>query len=194
MEIMKRIFIVHCWQGAPSDFWYPWLAHELAERGLEAHVPEMPDTNSPAIEKWISKLSEEVGIPDEETYFVGHSIGCQAVFRYLQSLSNPRVGGMLCVAGWFNLPSLETVEEKEIAGPWLQNDLNTTKLKKLLEGKLTAVFSTNDPHVPLTDADLFQEELGARVIIESGMGHYDSESTTELPIALEEILKIAIKK
>ena len=32
---------------------------------------------------------------DENTYFVGHSIGCQAIMRYLESVDVKKIGGVL---------------------------------------------------------------------------------------------------
>src|SRR3989344_1157111 len=83
---MKRVFVIHRWSGGPEDDWRPWLKEELEAKGYEVVVPEMPETEHPQIGKWVAKIAEVVGMPDENTYFVGHSIGCQTIMRYLQTL------------------------------------------------------------------------------------------------------------
>ncbi len=189
---MKRVFIIHCWQGTPTDFWYPWLKEQFEAKGFEVQVLEMPETDAPDINLWVPTLAQAGGVVDAETYFVGHSIGCQTIFRYLQTLpETTQLGAVVCVAGWFNLPNLETDEEQEIAKPWLTLPLDTDKLKKMLAGKLVAIFSDDDKHVPITDAEMFKEKLGGRIIIETGYGHFDSEDMTELPTVLTEVLKIS---
>ena len=88
----RRVFIVHGWGGNPKEGWFPWLRNELEKRNFEVSVPEMPDTNHPLIGSWVRTLAEVVGTPDSETYFVGHSIGCQTIFRYLETIGQSAGG------------------------------------------------------------------------------------------------------
>src|SRR3989344_3288848 len=148
---MKRVFIIHCMQGTPSDFWYPWLKKELERRGFEVHVPEMPDTDYPKIEPWVATLKNNVGGIDDETYFVGHSIGCQTILRFLESFpSESRIGGSVFVAGGASLQNL-TDEEKEITQSWLSEPFDTNKVKQILN-KSVAIFSDDDPYVSLDNS------------------------------------------
>ena len=49
---MKRVFIIHGWEGFPEEGWFPWLKNELEAKGFEVHVPNMPDSEHPRIQKW----------------------------------------------------------------------------------------------------------------------------------------------
>lgn len=187
----KRIFIIHGWEGYPEEGWFPWLKKELEKRDFEVFVPVMPNTGEPKIEEWVPFLSKLVGKPDENTYFVGHSIGCQAIMRYLKKLDNIKIGGVVFVAGWFNLVNLETKEEEKIAKPWLETSINLEKVKNNSK-KIIAIFSDNDQFVPLSDSDIFKKELGAEIIIEHNKGHFSGgDGVTELPIVLEKILEMS---
>ena len=75
----------------------------------------MPNTNSPKIEKWVGFLEKNIKSADTDTYFIGHSIGCQTILRYLERLpESTKVGGVVFVAGWFNLKeSAYTAEKKK---------------------------------------------------------------------------------
>ncbi|MEK7531450.1 MAG: alpha/beta hydrolase, partial [Patescibacteria group bacterium] len=87
--------------------WFPWLKTELEKNGFQVHVPAMPESAEPKIEAWVSHLSKIVGDVDKNTYFVGHSIGCQTILRYLETLpADKKVGGATFVAGWFTLMNL----------------------------------------------------------------------------------------
>ncbi len=100
----KRVFIIHGWDGYPEEGWFPWLKKELDKRGFIVQIPAMPDTSEPKIEVWIPFLSKLVGQADENTFFVGHSIGCQAIIRYLQTLPDGiKIGGAVFVAGWYSV-------------------------------------------------------------------------------------------
>ena len=89
---MKTVYMVHGWSGSPESCWFPWLKKELENRGFRVEAPTMPNPDNPEINSWTSHLASIVGEADENTYFIGHSIGCQAIMRYAQSLNAP-VGG-----------------------------------------------------------------------------------------------------
>ena len=185
--------MIHGWGGEPNVGWMLWLRKELEKKGFEVIAPQMPNTDYPKIDEWVGFLKQKVGEPDENTYFVGHSIGCQTVLRYLEKLpENVKVGGALFVAGWFNLTSevYEDEEDAEIAKPWLETPIDCDKILTHTK-KFTALFSDKDPYVPVEDSEIFKEKLGAKIIIQHNRGHFAGEDgTTELPVALEELLKI----
>ncbi len=141
---MERVFIVHGWGGSPKNNWIPWLKSEIEKMGYEVTAPKMPNTESPEIDEWVAELRKVVGNPDTNTYFIGHSIGCQTILRYLETIHSP-VGGALFVAGWFNLENLEDEESKEIAKPWIQTPIDISKVTGVLP-KSILIISTNDDY------------------------------------------------
>lgn len=188
--MQKRVFIIHGWDGSPQNCWFPWLKKELKKKGFDVEVLSMPHPENPTIEDWVGHLSNIVGKPDKNTYFVGHSIGCQTILRYIEQLQEP-AGGVVCVAGFFRLLHLATDEEKEIAKPWLETPLNCDKIKQKA-GKIIAIFSDDDPDVDLGDKELFEKYLNAKIFLEHNKGHFsDDAGVKELPSALNAVLEIA---
>ena len=63
------------------------------------------------------------------------------------------------------------------------------KIKKATKN-FVAIFSDNDPYVPLTNIDIFRDGLGAKSIIEKKKGHFtEGDKVLEIPIVLKELLK-----
>ena len=186
---MKRVFIVHGWGGHPEEGWFPWLKKELEGRGFKVFVPAMPDPDEPKIETWIPFLTKLVATPDLNTFFVGHSIGCQAIIRYLETLPEDiKIGGAVFVAGWYNLRNLETEEEKRIAGPWVNTPRNDERIRKVVN-KAVAIFSDNDPFVLPENQESWREKVGAKIIVEHNKGHFSgNDGVLSLPSALEAIM------
>lgn len=182
--------MVHQWMAGAEGDWRPWCKGELEQRGYEVLVPDMPDIDTPVIEKWVGHLADVVGTPDKDTYFIGHSIGCQAVLRYLAAYNfEPleTVGEAVFVAGWFDLENLEDEEIAAIARPWIQTPIDILKVKAVLP-KSTLIISDNDPY------DAFEEnkrrfgEMGAKIVVLRGARHITAEDGfTELPVALSEL-------
>lgn len=192
----KRVFIVHGWDGKPSGAWLPWLKKELEAKGFEVHVPQLPDAGSPRIYNWIPALAEVVGTADENTYFVGHSMGCQTIARYLETLPEGlKVGGVIFVAGFFkHLSGLEDDEDVRATDKhWLETSINLNKIQTHIK-KSVAIFSDDDPWVPLDNQDDYREILKSEIIIEHAKGHFrgSRDKTKELPIVLDKLLEIAI--
>ncbi len=186
---MKRVFIVHGWGGHPGECWFPWLKQELEARKYVVQILTMPNTNHPTIQEWIAYLQQQVKKPDQDTYFVGHSIGCQTIMRYLEQITE-KIGGAVFVGGFFHLTGLTTDEEQAIAKPWIETPIDLDKVKQTTK-HFVAILSDNDPFVPLTNQDIFKKKLGATIIIEKNKGHLNDESNTkQLPSALHALLTI----
>ena len=125
---MRRVIIVHRWDGNPKGDWYPWLKKELEKIGFKVIIPAMPNSSEPQIEEWVSHLQKTVGKLDEETLFVGHSIGCQAIMRSLEKLPrHTKVTGCVFVAGFFDL-IIHSPEELKIAHPWTNTKINFLRI------------------------------------------------------------------
>ena len=178
-----RAFIVHCWEGTPNDFWYPWLERELGKRGFLVCNLSMPDTLNPQIAPWVQKLKNAVGHVRPDDIFIGHSIGCQTIGRFLEKQLNT-CSGVLFVAGWTQLKGLSE-EQKVTAAPWLTQEL---RLQNIASRALSwdILLSDNDPWVEAdAHAKIFTENLGANVHVVPQRGHFDNpEKDKTLPEAL----------
>lgn len=183
--LKKRVFIIHGWGGNPDDAWISWLRKKLMEKGFAVLAPKMPDIENPKIKEWVSFLSDLVGKPDEETFFVGHSIGCQTIMRYLEKIYPQKISGAIFVAGWFNLKNLESPKEEKIAEPWVETPIDFKKVKNSTTS-LNVILSDNDPFVPLGDKKIFENKLGAKIILQKDKGHFtEDDGVIEIPEILE---------
>jgi uncharacterized protein len=191
----KRVFIIHGWDFNPGMNWYGSVKENLEQHGFEVIVPSMPDSHHPSITEWVDYLQKIVGEVDSDTYFIAHSIGCRTVMKFLESevADGDSCGGVIFVGGWFTLSPAATPdsEYKSIAKPWLDMNLNFSRIKNKA-AKFVAFFSDNDPYVPMNNITLFQDNLDAEVILESGMGHFDEESgVQELDVVASKIIEIS---
>ncbi len=192
---MKKAIIVHGWDGHPKEGWFPWLKNQLEKKGFTVNIPQLPQPEKPRIDKWIPFLIKSFPNPDKNTYFVSHSMGCQAIARYLEKLpKNIKVGGVIFVAGFFKkLTGLEDDPDVQETGKhWLDANINFEKIKSHLK-KSIAIFSDDDPYVPLDNQYDFKNKLRSKIIIEHKKGHFsaDLDNATKVPIVLESILEIS---
>lgn len=157
----KRVFIIHGWGGSPNEPLHKWLKLKLEKKGFKVIVPQMPNPEKPEIEAWVSRLEEIVGTPDESIILVGHSIGCQAILRYLEKLNLiSKIGGVVFIAPWLTLSNLESEEEWQVADSWLNTPIREIDVIKHAP-KMTAIFSDNDPYVPSENIEMFKRRFNA---------------------------------
>jgi predicted alpha/beta hydrolase family esterase len=191
--MVKKIYIVHGWGATPKEPMLVWLKNELEKNGFKVVFPEMPNTEEPEINAWVNKLKQIVGDLNEDTYFFGHSIGCQTILRYLEKQpSDVKVGGIVFLAPWFHLQGIEDEEGvEEIAKPWLETPIDLNRVKSHTD-KIVAIFSDDDPYVPVSETNIFKERLNAKTIVEHKKGHFIGEyGVDDNSRALKELLEIA---
>ena len=182
-----RAFIIHGWGGNPKGDWIPWIADQLKSKGYQVITPEMPDTDNPKITPWVNKLKEVVGKLEKSDVLIGHSIGCQAILRFLETLQiDEKVNKVIFVAPWMKLANLSGEEEWEIVKPWLKTPIDFNKVKNKAESFI-ALFSDNDPWVSLEDnVQIFRKNLDSKIVILKDKGHFsEDEGINELPEILD---------
>lgn len=151
----------------------------------------MPHPLVPTIADWVETLSKTVGKPDQDTIFVGHSIGCQTILRYLETMDTP-VRGAVFVAGFFKLSGLRSEDERAIAKPWKETPMDLGKIKHILTRSI-AIFSENDRFVPLEEnREAFKQNLDSEIVVDADKKHFaGDQGIVELPSALEAVRRIA---
>jgi predicted alpha/beta hydrolase family esterase len=183
---MKRVIIVHGWQSTPQDGWKPWLKQELQAAGFEVSIPIMPQPDRPHPGGWVQKLARTIRMPDSDTYFVGHSLGCIAILRYLEVLESPaRVGGAVFVAGFAS--DLTREGYKDELALFFSQPINWAHVRRHT-GRIIAINSDNDPWVAPENLKVFADKLGAETHLMSGMGHFGQ---SELPEVRDAVLELA---
>ncbi len=179
---------MHGWGGNPKGNWFQWLKKELEARNVIVEIPAMPNTEAPEIEHWVNHLAKCVDAEDENI-LIGHSMGCQAILRYLEKKpEGVKVSGAILVAGF--ITSLSDVitsnpQEMEIAKPWLETPIDLEKIKTQA-GKFVSILSDNDQYIPEDNWEAFRK-LG-EIIILHGKGHIQEQQEPRILEAAEKLL------
>ena len=188
---MKKIYLVHCWDGTSSDGWYPWLAEKINNKNVNLNKFDMPNTANPKIDEWVDYLNNKVDLLNEETYFIGHSIGCQTILRYLETKEITKIGGILFVAPWLDLlpEAIEDEDSYNTAKPWINTPIDFEKIKRFTNN-ISCIFSDNDYFVSLEQEKEFRNKLNAKTIIVNNKGHISQDDDV---YELQEILDLTQK-
>ncbi len=183
-----KVVIIHGYQGVPNGGFRPWLKKELEARGFEVRMPAMPTPDAPRLEEWVATIGREAA--GENCILVGHSLGCTAILRYLEQVKK-KVAGAVLVAGFAE----RLGDGFEATENFVDSPLDFARVRKNCS-KMVAIFSDNDPYVPLDRGDIIKEKLGAEVIVKHNAKHFsgpvDNESScTKLPDVVDAIMKFS---
>jgi len=182
---MKKVFIIHGFNGEPNGGWRPWLMGELAKQNIYACALPMPRPDAPIKEEWVKTISDAVGSPNEEIFLVGHSLGVPAILRYLESLSDgQKIGGAILVSGPIN-------EIKRDGYSYVNNFLNTPfnyrQIKNVCE-KFVIIHGVDDPAVSYKEAEELAKSLSCSLIpIPNGKHLNGSAGFYKLPELLDSL-------
>lgn len=178
----KNVIIVHGYTASPQKNWFPWLKAELGSLGALVYVPEMPESSSPNPDKWQQYLTDLPIEIDENTLFIGHSLGCVTVLRFLeqQLTKQQKVGGYILVSGFDS--EQETLPE---LASHTQDQLNYDVLINASD-KRVSIISSNDEIVSPKSSKLLANSLKTEIVVEDNAGHFlDRDGYVEFPSLLK---------
>ncbi len=168
---MTKIFIIHGFEGNPSEGWFPWLKEELEKLGCRVFVPQLPNPENPELQGWLDAFEEY--IPQlENSVVVGHSLGVAFLLSVIERLNKP-VKAAFFVAG-FTAP-LNDPEFDEFIGTFVGRQFEWNKIRRNCK-KFYVITSDNDSYVPLEQGRNLAKNLKAELIILKNAGHINKEA------------------
>jgi predicted alpha/beta hydrolase family esterase len=187
---MKKVFIVHGFNGEPNGGWMPWLMGELAKKNIYACALPMPTPNDPRKEEWVETIKNVIKDPNEEIFLVGYSLGVPAILRYLEGLKDgEKIGGAVLLSGPFNIIIRDGYNS---VNGFLDGPFNFEHIKKVCE-KFLIIHGDNDKSVPFSDAEIFSKELSGELIPISNGGHLGGrDGFYKLPELVDSLVKMIL--
>ncbi len=167
---MKNALILHGTSNNHQGNWFPWLKKELKKRGYQVWVPDLPSSDKPNAKIYNKFL---LGNKDwkfnRESVIVGHSSGAVEILSLLQNLPHDVVVKKCIFVGVFK----DNLGE-EIFDGLFEEPFAFKKIKKHAN-EFIFVHSDNDPYCPLGHAQYLSRELGGKLIVKKGQGHFNLE-------------------
>jgi len=180
---IRRVLILHGWGADSHDNWFPWLKGELEKKGVDAYCPDLPETNVPKQEAWLSEIRKLAGGFDSGLALVGHSLGTIAIMRTLESLRpGEKIGKAVLVSGF-----TWGLDIREISD-FFKTEFDWEKIRGHAH-EITVMNSDNDPYFPVQEGEKLRDNLKAKLIVEHGAGHINEGSPGFRKRLLETLLE-----
>ncbi len=99
---MKTCIIIHGTYGSPNENWFPWLKVELKKIGWRVFTPKFPTPKNQSLATWLEAFAEYEQYINEDTIFVGHSLGPAFILRILEQ-ANAKIQSAYLISGFTGL-------------------------------------------------------------------------------------------
>lgn len=179
-----KVFIIHGAYSNPNENWFPWLKNELEKLSIRVFVPKFPTPEKQDLNNWLKVFKKYIPYIDEETIFVGHSLGPVFIMNILENLDQPILAAFF-VSGFTGL--LGQPEFDEINKTITNRKFYYSKIKNNCK-KFFIYNSDTDPYVPLDKGCELARKLNGKLTIVKNGGHINaSAGYTEFPLLLKDI-------
>ena len=168
---MKKILLIHGFEGSSEGNFLPWLEEELTKAGFQVINETLPNPDRPNFEESMEFLREKVKDFSHEDSIVGHSLGG---YWALKLAEEKEFGGLYLVApaignlpyDWYRQESSDSdIDSLEgVVGRGFRGDA-------VKAGHKVAFFSLDDPHVPFSDIAPLLDETW-EIEKHDGYGHF----------------------
>ncbi|MFP3950012.1 MAG: RBBP9/YdeN family alpha/beta hydrolase [Candidatus Micrarchaeia archaeon] len=182
-----KFFIIHGAGGYPEENWFPWLKAELEKQGHEVVVPWFPTPENQALENWMNVMEPYIRTFNSDTVLVAHSLGPAFAVSLLERI-NVKIRACFFVAGFTGNLGIE--EFDSINTTFMEKEFNWEKARRICS-EFFVYGSDNDPYVPLEMEEDFAINLGTKMTVVNGAGHFNKKAGyAEFPRLLEDIQKL----
>lgn len=180
---VTRIVVVHGLGATAGSHWFGSLRDRYAPRGVEVVVPDLPDSQAPDLDTWLSTLAVAVGSVDPGTALVGHSLGCVSILQHLAARQDDwRLGGLALVAGFVEQVPGVPETASFVDRPLDADDVAARTLRRHV------VVADDDPVVPRALTETLARVLDADLTLVEGGGHFVARGGFDRLPALEDVL------
>ena len=181
---MSSIIIIHGSYGGPNENQFPWLKEKLKKLNYNVLVPKFPTPKNQNLDSWLEIFKEYKKYLDENTIFIGHSLGPAFLLNVLEKLDKP-IRAAFFISGFTGL--LNNAIFDKINKTFTDKQFNWDKIKNNCK-KFYVFHSDNDPYVPFEKAEDLAKNLGVNAILVKNAGHFnESSGYKKFEILLNEI-------
>jgi hypothetical protein len=169
----NNIFIIHGTEGYPEENWFPWLKNELEQLGYKVFVPQFPSPPIiPAkITEWFEVLKDYDQYINNDTIFIGHSLGGIFTLRLLEKFKNPIKAAFFVGTPIGIRPILNYDRDSSFSG----FDFDWESIRKNAE-HFVVFQSDDDPYVSLGNGEQLAKNLNTQLDFVPNAGHFNKRA------------------
>lgn len=187
---MKPALILHGTDASPAHNWFTWLKEQLEQDGYKVWLPQLPHSDKPHTKIYNEFLLSNPDFAfDDETIIIGHSSGAVEILSLLQHFPDEmKINAALKINAAFLVSAFRDDLGWDTLTGLFEEPFDFGKITTKAD-KLVFVHSDNDSYCPIVHAQYLAEQVGGRLIIKHGQGHFSTELSQKYK-AFPELLEL----
>lgn len=173
---MKKVFLIHGFEGKPNGGWRPWFMRELEKLDIYACALPMPTPDFPKRDEWVSEIARHIPEDRSQIFLVGHSLGVPAILRYLQT--HPAItkfAGIFLVSGPVERNPNPASESFKKLGSFFEAPFDFNIIREQAQ-RFVVLHGDNDAMVPFAQAEILSTKLSCELVTIANGGHLNGSS------------------
>ncbi len=187
---MKKALLLHWRWWDSNENWLPWLNRELTQKSFKVHIPNLPNTNTPAIREQLTHLDNHNSNLEELNLIIWHSLWCQLAMKFIEEnkIKNSKI---ILVAPTYPWLAEELWKEilwdvYETIEKYYNTQLDFEKINTQ-NNEIIIFLSDNDPYINMENAKNYYKNLDNTKFVEfKNKWHFNKAAWIS---ELDEILK-----
>ena len=183
---MKKynIYLIHGYTASPDSNWFQDFKKNIEKEHIEISILNMPNSQSPKLKEWIDYMENSIKEIDENTIFIGHSLGCVTILNFLSNSNTTKIKGLFLVSGFVESSPIPALNE------FVTPRLNYNYLKQLTPNRIS-ISAVDDDIIPYKYSKTMAERIDAKfTLLKEGKHFIDRDNFTEFPFLINEIKKL----
>lgn len=181
---MANFILIHSTGGNPDECFYPWLRKQLEKRDHKVYSPFFPTPIGQTLSNWMEEFEPYWQYVNEETVFVGRSIGPAFILRLLER-TKVKAKAAFLIAGFCTGAGIPQ-QFQPLIKTFTGKPFDWQKIRSSC-GEFFVYNSDDDPYVPLEKGEELAKNLGTKVVVVRMAKHFWFE---EFPKLLADVKKI----
>ena len=170
-----KFVLLHGFRESPESSFFPWLKTELEKRGHEVVVPELPNSENPTEEEWVSTALSATEY-DESTILLGHSLGATTALKVLEKIDT-KIAKAVLVGGFVDPSFKDQSRNFETTFNW---SFDFEKISAATH-KFILLHDENDVAISSDQADKLQRSLGVKLTrVDAEKAHFQGSEEPEV--------------
>lgn len=179
-----KIYLIHGYTASSESNWFPYLKKEFESKNIEITILNMPNSQNPKLNEWNDCMDNSIDNYDENTIFIGHSLGCVTILHFLNKNTTKKIKGLFLISGF--------VEESPIPAllEFVQPILNYNKIIKLAKNRIV-ISAKDDDIINYKYSQILAEKLDSKfILLEKGKHFIDRDNFIKFPLLVKKIKDI----
>lgn len=150
-----NIYVVHGYTANSQANWYPDLKNHLESENVAIHIFDMPNSHAPVEKEWLDFLEAKITNFDEKSIYIGHSLGCATILKFLEDKNTDNIESLFLVSGFVENSPIPELSE------FVKEKINYAKFIKTISNRIV-ISAEDDDIIPYQYSEILAKKLNAQ--------------------------------